>query len=90
MGTTIGYKEWQPYFKSSKPEEEIIQRWKYSEHAFARRQMIWFKKNLRQAFDGEFSRSAQGEHKKIEWFKITELKWKGNVVKLVKNWYSGI
>lgn len=51
LGTTIGYKEWRSYIKNSKHyfeesklKEEVIQRWKFSEHAYARRQMTWFKK----------------------------------------------
>jgi tRNA dimethylallyltransferase len=47
LGTTLGYKEWQPYFENLKSKEEIIQKWKYEEHAYARRQMIWFKKDKR-------------------------------------------
>jgi len=46
---TFGYKEWKEYFNVSnvpyrKPEKEIIQRWKWDEHGYARRQMVWFRK----------------------------------------------
>jgi len=54
LGATIGYREWRPYFINSKSEnqnsklkEEIIKRWKYNEHGYARRQMTWFKKDKR-------------------------------------------
>jgi len=54
LGTTIGYKEWGKYFESSnfqvpgsRLKDEIIQKWKYAEHAYARRQMTWFKKDKR-------------------------------------------
>jgi len=54
LGTTIGYKEWKRYFINPKSEirnlklkEEIIQKWKFAEHAYARRQMTWFKKDKR-------------------------------------------
>lgn len=46
---TFGYKEWKEYFNAS-PETRnvltpaIIQRWKWDEHAYARRQMTWFRK----------------------------------------------
>jgi len=47
MGATIGYKEWQPFFERKASKEEIIQRWKYAEHAYTRRQMTWFRKDKR-------------------------------------------
>lgn len=52
----LGYREWRDYFEksntknqiSNKQREElitnIIQQWKYDEHAYARRQLTWFKK----------------------------------------------
>jgi tRNA dimethylallyltransferase len=49
---TLAYKEFMPYFKShtsgEKLEElknESINRWKFDEHAYARRQKTWFKKS---------------------------------------------
>jgi len=61
LGATIGYREWRPYFinsqflpyrqtgaiRNSQLKEEIITRWKHNEHAYARRQMTWFKKDKR-------------------------------------------
>lgn len=55
LGETIGYKEWREYFTRTpehqntrtKLKEEIIQKWKYNEHGYARRQMTWFKKDKR-------------------------------------------
>lgn len=52
LDATIGYKEWRPFFESvGRPgcqavdqEKDIIQKWKYHEHAYARRQMTWFRK----------------------------------------------
>lgn len=41
---TLGYKEWKPYFENKATQEEVIQKWKYDEHAYARRQLTWFKK----------------------------------------------
>ncbi|OGG11594.1 tRNA (adenosine(37)-N6)-dimethylallyltransferase MiaA [Candidatus Gottesmanbacteria bacterium RBG_13_45_10] len=47
--SALGYKEWKPYFSSPTCDKEglaqdIIQQWKFDEHAYARRQMTWFKK----------------------------------------------
>ncbi|MBI4137389.1 tRNA (adenosine(37)-N6)-dimethylallyltransferase MiaA [Candidatus Roizmanbacteria bacterium] len=45
--STIGYKEWQPYFEKKETAEQAIQKWKFSEHAYARRQITWLKKDTR-------------------------------------------
>ena len=47
LGTTLAYREWRGYFKSDKLKDEIIQKWKYDEHHYARRQMTWFRKEKR-------------------------------------------
>ena len=44
---TIGYKQWQPYFEKRATEKEAVQQWKYDEHAYARRQLTWFKRDKR-------------------------------------------
>jgi len=44
LGTTIGYKEWRDYFEGKIDLAELIQGWKFAEHAYARRQLTWFKK----------------------------------------------
>ncbi len=82
LGTTIGYREWEKYFKSFRFQvsgfnlkEEIIQRWKFAEHAYARRQITWFKKALRQ---------AQGC-----WFDIYQENWQYKVEELIRDWYYG-
>ncbi len=43
----IGYRQWKPYFEREATSEEVIQRWKFDEHSYARRQMTWFKKDGR-------------------------------------------
>lgn len=43
LGVTMGYKEWIPTLR----RDDIIARWKNTEHAYARRQMTWFKKEKR-------------------------------------------
>jgi tRNA dimethylallyltransferase len=47
LGETIGYKEWRLFFERKASEKEIIKLWKFAEHAYARRQMTWFKKDKR-------------------------------------------
>jgi tRNA dimethylallyltransferase len=42
---TIGYKEWQLYFEGKATKKEAIERWKLNEHAYAKRQETWFKKD---------------------------------------------
>lgn len=41
---TLAYKEFKPYFENNKPLESCLQRWRFDEHAYARRQKTWFKK----------------------------------------------
>ncbi len=45
----LGYKEWRVYMEAPIEEkealkEQIVTQWKFDEHAYARRQMTWFKK----------------------------------------------
>lgn len=47
LGTTLAYREWKEFFDNKTPKEEIIQKWKFDEHNYARRQMTWFKKDKR-------------------------------------------
>ncbi len=44
LGQTIGYQEWRDCFEGKANKEEAIQRWKFDEHGYSRRQMTWFKK----------------------------------------------
>jgi tRNA dimethylallyltransferase len=43
--SAMGYREWKPYFEKKASKEEVIKRWKMNEHAYARRQLTWFKAN---------------------------------------------
>lgn len=45
LGRTLGYQQWKDYFDGEKNKNDILQKWKYDEHAYARRQMTWFKKD---------------------------------------------
>jgi tRNA dimethylallyltransferase len=81
LETTIGYKEWRECLKDAKMQrckdakiKEVIQRWKYDEHAYARRQMTWFRKTLR---------GNQGY-----WFDISEKGWENRLRNLVSQWHD--
>lgn len=41
---TLAYKEFKNYFNHQEDLDNAISRWKYDEHAYARRQLTWFKK----------------------------------------------
>ncbi len=43
LGRTLGYQQWKGYFDGGKDKDDVLQKWKYNEHAYARRQMTWFK-----------------------------------------------
>jgi tRNA dimethylallyltransferase len=79
LGRTIGYSEWQDYFqdKTISDKEAIIQRWKYDEHFYARRQKTWFKKTFPQ-------------NQKNKWFDISRKDWENKVEKQVLIWYNQI
>lgn len=47
LGVTIGYREWEDFFRKKASRQQVIEHWKYVEHAYARRQMTWFKKEKR-------------------------------------------
>lgn len=71
---SMGYIQWKPFFEGKTSKEEVIKRWQFAEHAYARRQMTWFKKALRQ---------TQGH-----WFDISQKRWQDRVVKLVREWLA--
>lgn len=43
----MGYRQWKPYFEKEENKETAIQKWKYDEHHYARRQLTWFKSDKR-------------------------------------------
>ncbi len=47
LGTTIGYREWQPYFAGEMTKRDVITKWQLAEHGYARRQLTWFRKEKR-------------------------------------------
>jgi tRNA dimethylallyltransferase len=42
--SSLGYKEFRPFFEERAPLEECIQRLKFNTHAFVRKQDMWFKR----------------------------------------------
>lgn len=81
LGRTIGYSEWQNYLYDKKAfdKKEIIQRWKYDEHAYARRQKNWFKKTFKESLE---------KNQKNQWFDISQKGWENKVEKQVLIWYN--
>lgn len=45
--SAMGYGVWGPYFEGKETLGEVIKRWKFDEHSYARRQMTWFKRDKR-------------------------------------------
>ncbi len=44
---TLAYKEFRDYFATKKGLSQAIERWRFDEHRYARRQLTWFKKDQR-------------------------------------------
>lgn len=42
--STIAYKEWKDYFEGNEDREKVINKWTIHEKQYARKQMVWFKK----------------------------------------------
>lgn len=63
LGVTIGYKEWQPFFEGKVTKDEVIQKWKFAEHGYSRRQMTWFRKDSRICW---FNITEQGWQDEVE------------------------
>jgi len=45
--SALGYRQWRAHFEEGEAVEEVVKRWQYDEHAYARRQMTWFLKEKR-------------------------------------------
>jgi tRNA dimethylallyltransferase len=74
--TSLGYREWQPFFTGARDSEilkrEIIESWKKHERQYARRQMTWF----RRAND-------------IRWFDIRDAHVSTKIERMASAWYTG-
>ena len=81
--STLGYREWKPYFIKSKIKNQklkinkeeliknIIDDWKLHERQYAKRQITWFKKQAG-----------------IEWYDITKPDHIIRILEKVKLWYD--
>jgi len=47
LGSTLAYQEWDGFFKGDLTESEAVEKWKFAEHAYARRQKTFLKKFLK-------------------------------------------
>ncbi len=61
--SALGYREWRVRFEEQATLAEVLARWQFNEHAYARRQMTWFKKNKKIKW---FDISRQGWENKVE------------------------
>jgi len=43
----LGYRAFRDYFEGKADKDEIVEKWKKSEHLYAKRQLVWFKKDKR-------------------------------------------
>lgn len=59
----LGYRQWKPYIDGIATKEEVIRKWKYDEHTYARRQMTWFRKDKTIHW---FDRTKEGIEREIE------------------------
>lgn len=73
--SALGYREWRSYVENHESKENVIQQWKFDEHAYARRQMTWFRKQKEiHWFDSE----SPGYEKRVtaivsKWYTKNEL-----------------
>lgn len=68
----IGYRGWRDYFDGDVPEEQIVNEWALDEIKYAKRQMVWFKKDPRIVW---FDISKQNYVESVEnlvkkWYKL--------------------
>ena len=69
---TIGYKEWERYFKEGEKEKEkAFALWVKNQVRFTKRQMTWFKKD-----------------KRIIWFDVSQKGYEVDLEKLVNKWHN--
>jgi tRNA dimethylallyltransferase len=68
--TSMGYSQWRDYFEGAVDEEHVIDEWERAERAYAKRQMVWFKKDKRMIwFDITIPESAENVERSVEkWY----------------------
>lgn len=69
--TSLGYSQWQGLFGGEKSKKEVLDRWNQDEKGYAKRQMVWFKKEKRIIW---FEITPKNFQKKVEkevrkWYK---------------------
>jgi len=69
---SLGYRQWRDYFEGTMDMEEVAREWEREEKKYARRQMIWFKKDKRIAwFDITQPKYPEDVEKLAEkWYKL--------------------
>ncbi|MFC1625987.1 tRNA (adenosine(37)-N6)-dimethylallyltransferase MiaA [Patescibacteria group bacterium] len=61
--TSLGYRHWREYFEGKTSKKNTIDLWKSEEKRYAKRQLVWFKKDKRINW---FDSSARGFKKDVE------------------------
>ncbi|MBI2268093.1 MAG: tRNA (adenosine(37)-N6)-dimethylallyltransferase MiaA [Candidatus Blackburnbacteria bacterium] len=61
--SSLGYRQWKPYFEKKATVQEVVERWKKEEWQYARRQLTWFKKDERVRW---FDVSSDGWRSEVE------------------------
>ncbi len=72
--SSIGYKQLKDYVDGKDSLYHTIRKWKLAEHAYARRQLTWFKKALKMS--------------KGKWFDITKPDYIGKIAETTQKWYT--
>ena len=71
--SSLGYRQWREYFAGVSSKEEVVKLWKVQERKYAKRQITWFKKDLRIIW---FDVVSPGWREKVEklvkkWYKLS-------------------
>ena len=71
LGKTIGYQEFQLFLENKETLDQAVQKWQTHEHAYAKRQITWFKK--------EFPSPTN-------WFDVTQKDFQEKITQRIKTW----
>lgn len=74
--TSLGYGQWKDYFDNKITINEVKNRWAEEEKKYAKRQMVWFKKDKRIRWIDVDSKNFRKELEKIteKWYKMKHVK----------------
>lgn len=72
--TSLGYRQFRDYIEGKEAKEKAVERWKVGEKRYAKRQLIWFRKDKRINW---FDIEIKGYQKRIEkmvdkWYKLVK------------------